>query len=115
MLITIASARIMSQCFSITGKAAACSQQHSSSPHSQPCIVLTDTHNNQESSNEPAQLHYAIPTPGVHEVIVTRCSTAYPVRDGCDAVRCDYEEGKVVLKEGAAEDDEEEADGKDLR
>ena len=36
---------------------------------------------------------------------------ADPVGYGGDDVGCDDEEGEVVLEEGAAEDDEEEADG----
>ena len=39
---------------------------------------------------------------------------AEPVGDGGEDVGGDDEEGEVVLEEGAAEDHEEEADGKDL-
>ena len=38
-----------------------------------------------------------------------------PVRQWCDYVGCDYQEGEVVLEEGAAEDHEEEADCQYLR
>lgn len=122
MLIAIASGRMISQCASTTGNATR-KYTVSTSSHSNSFSLLskvvwghvrTYPHNNQKAGHKSPQLHNAIPTPTVHEVILTTSFATYPVRERGDAVGGNYEESKVVLEEGAAEDDEEEADGEDL-
>jgi len=77
-------------------------------------VALTNTHNHQEPSQEPSQLHDTARA-AVHEVIILLRLAAYPVGNRCEDVGCYDEQGEVGFEEGGAEDDEEEADGEDLR
>lgn len=56
----------------------------------------TNSHDNQETGQEPAKLDDAARAI-VHEIIVIGSSSADPVWYGGENVGCDDEEGKVVL------------------
>lgn len=74
---------------------------------------LTYSHHDQEAGHKPSKFHDAI-VPAIHEVILVLSFAAYPVRYRGDHVGADDEEGEVVLEQGGAEDDQEEAYGEDL-
>lgn len=74
---------------------------------------LTNSHNDKEPRQEPPKVYYST-SRTLHEVIWIRCAPADPVRQGCDYIGCDDEQGKIVLEEGGAQDYEEEAYRKDL-
>lgn len=65
--------------------------------------ILTNAHNDQESSQESPQFHYARAAT-VHEIIVLLGFAAQPVGYRGENVGCDDEKGEVVLEEGGAED-----------
>ena len=73
----------------------------------------THSHDDEEPSQEPAQLHNAAAS-RVHKVIIRLSFAAYPVGHGCKHVCCDHEQGEEVVVEGRGEDNKDEADGKDL-
>ncbi len=106
MLMIIASGRIISQCASMTGRA----NPVSATAHRTSRTTLTYPHNDQEPSHKSSELNDTVPTSTVHEIIWVAGLPTYPVRYRCDAVCCDHEQGQVVVVEGAAEDDEQEAD-----
>lgn len=83
----------------------------------EPCLGcarrLTDSHDDEESSQEPSKVHHTI-SRALHEVIRVGCAPAYPVRQRRDEVCCDDEKCYVVVEERCAENYEEESDRKNL-
>jgi hypothetical protein len=73
----------------------------------------TNSHYNEESSHESPQLHDTAAT-RVHKVIVRLGFAAYPVGHWREDVCCYDQESEEVVVEGGGEDNEDEADGKDL-
>ena len=78
-----------------------------------PLSKHTHSHNHEESSQESAQFHDAA-APRVHKVIVRLGFAAYPVGHWREDVCCYDQESEEVVVEGGGEDNEDEADGKDL-
>ena len=76
--------------------------------------IRTNPHDHQKPGQEPPQLHHTA-GPALHEVILALSFATQPIRYGSDHVGRYDEKGEEVLEEGGAEDDEEEADGEDLR
>lgn len=92
-------------CASTTGNAAGVSRDSTAPSGNR----LTDAHDNQETSQEPAQLDYRAGIPFRHEVVIPgRGATAEPIRNGRQDVCRDDHEGVVFLEQRRGEDDEEE-------
>jgi len=73
----------------------------------------TNSHYNEESSQESSKLHDTAAT-GVHKVIVRLGFAAYPVGYRREDIGCYDQEGKEVVVEGGGENDEDKAYGEDL-
>lgn len=74
----------------------------------------TNSHNNQETRQESPKLHNAV-APRIHEIVIILRFAAYPVGHGSEDIGGHDEESEVAVEEGGGEDDEDEADGEDLR
>ena len=73
----------------------------------------TNAHKNQETRAELSEIHNGIAA-ALDEIIRIGASAADPVRQRGEDISSDDEKREILLKEGAGEDNEEEADGEDL-
>ena len=76
-------------------------------------VERTNSHYDEESSREPPQFDNTAAT-RVHKVIVRLGLAAYPVGHWREDVGCYDQESEEVVVECGGEDNEDEADGKDL-
>ena len=76
-------------------------------------VQHTHSHYHEEASQESAQFHHAAAA-RVHEVIARLRFAAYPVGHWREDVGCYDQESEEVVVECGGEDNEDEADGKDL-
>lgn len=73
----------------------------------------TNTHQHQESSQEPPEISHRV-TRIVNEVVWVRTSGADPIGERRDNVSCNDGQRKEVVPDGRGKDDKKESDCEDL-
>jgi hypothetical protein len=74
----------------------------------------TDAHRHQKPCDKLSKIDYGIATAFRSEIIWIRTSSTNPVRDGRKHVSCDDQKWVVFIPQGAGQNDQKEADRKDL-
>lgn len=119
----MAGTRIKSQCANSAGKAtlippsahvSKSNLRHKSHSSQQAAEKTpTNSHHNQKPRAKPPKIHHSA-TRTLQEIVRVGAASTYPIWQGRDHVGGYDEEGQVIPEKGGREDDEEEANCKDL-